>query len=136
MTWPVQSCLGYLPHAYICQQLGRAACRELTVAGPRGVENQFITLITKLCISNSAKYRHYILPSTVRYVPLCWCFLVYRECTLFYTVKHFWIWLKGEIAIKMYSFGLLMICPAQASKLSLMEACVMGPFLMSFLAIC
>lgn len=123
-------------HDCVCQHPGRAACRELTVAGPWGVKNQFITLITKLCISNSAKYRHCILPSTVRNVPSCWCFLLYRDCTLFYPVKHFWIRLMGKIAIKMYSFGLLMVCPAQASKLFLMEACVTGPFLMCFLAIC
>lgn len=123
-------------HDYICQQAGRAACRELTVAGPWGVKKQFITLITKLCISNSAKHRQCMLPSAVRYVPLCWCFLVYCDCTLFYPVKLFWIWLTGKTAIKMYSFGLLMICPAQGSKLFLMEACVMDAFLMFFLAIC
>lgn len=61
-------------HDYICQQLGRAACRELTVASPWGVKNQFMTLITKFCISNSAKFRQCILPSTVRCVPLCWWF--------------------------------------------------------------
>lgn len=123
-------------HDYICQQAGRAACRELTVAGPWGVKKQFITLITKLCISNSAKHRQCMLPSAVRHVPLCWCFLVYRGCTLFYPVKHFWIWVMGKTAIKMYSFRLLMICPAQGSELFLMEACVMGPFHMCFLAIC
>lgn len=42
----------------------------------------------------------------------------------------------GKIAIKIYSFGLLMIYPAQASKIFLMEAYITGPFLMSFLAIC
>lgn len=83
-------------HDYICQQPARAACRELTVAGPWGVKNQFITLITKLCISNSAKYRQCILPSTVRCVPLCRCFLVYHDCTLFYPVKHFIYMAHGQ----------------------------------------
>ena len=54
--WPglyravLDSCL----HDCICQQTRKAACRELTVAGPWGVRSQFITIITKLFFCTSS----------------------------------------------------------------------------------
>lgn len=50
--------------------------------------------------------------------------------------KAFWMHQIGKIVIKIYSFGLLMICPAQHSNLALREACFSYPFVILFIDIC
>lgn len=54
--WPglYRAVLDICLHDCICQRTRKAACRELTVAGPWGVRNQFITIITKLFLCTSS----------------------------------------------------------------------------------
>lgn len=139
--WPglYRAVLDICLHDCICQQTRKAACRELTVAGPWGVRNQFITIITKLFLCTSSLIQQNIATASclqlVGMSPSAVVFFLYSGSTLLYPVKCFWMQLLGKIAIKMYSFGLLMLCPVQGSKLFLIEDCFTGLFLMQFIDI-
>lgn len=123
----------------ICQQTRKAACRELTVAGPWGVRNQFITIITKLFLYTSSLIQQSIATASCLQIlgmsPSAAVVFLYRDSTVLYPVKHFWMQLVGKIAIKRYSFGILVIWVLRAQNFLLWELFT-GPFFMLFIDIC